>query len=288
VASLNQAILKTTAAGGNANALMDQRDTALGTLASMTGATTRQNADGTVDVVLGGNALVAGTQSRSLQLAGTTDIAGADSNPVQIQWADTGASASIDGGSVAAQLSTLAGASSGTGGVYAETADAYNAVATQLAAQVNAVHETGTTSTGATGVDFFSLTAGQPAALGLGVIPTSVSGIAASNAANGGSDGSVADAIAQLGTTSTAPDAGWSSFVSTIGTQSKNATTQSSIADSAATSAQSAQTSQSGVDLDEETTNLVTYQHAYEAAARVMTTLDSILDTLINHTGITT
>jgi flagellar hook-associated protein 1 len=41
------------------------------------------------------------------------------------------------------------------------------------------------------------------------------------------------------------------------------------------------------VDLDEETTNLVTYQHAYQAAARVITTIDSMLDTLINHTGLT-
>jgi flagellar hook-associated protein 1 len=30
---------------------------------------------------------------------------------------------------------------------------------------------------------------------------------------------------------------------------------------------------------------MVQYQHAYEAAARFMTTVDSVLDTLINHTG---
>ncbi len=37
-----------------------------------------------------------------------------------------------------------------------------------------------------------------------------------------------------------------------------------------------------GVNLDEETINLVAAQHAYEAASKVMQTLDSILDTLIN------
>jgi flagellar hook-associated protein 1 FlgK len=31
--------------------------------------------------------------------------------------------------------------------------------------------------------------------------------------------------------------------------------------------------------------NLVRYQQAYQASARVMTTIDSTLDTLINHTG---
>ena len=41
----------------------------------------------------------------------------------------------------------------------------------------------------------------------------------------------------------------------------------------------------SGVSLDEEMTNLISYQRAYQASARMMTTIDSTLDTLINHTG---
>ena len=41
----------------------------------------------------------------------------------------------------------------------------------------------------------------------------------------------------------------------------------------------------SGVNLDEEMVNLVAEQHAYSAAARVITTIDEMLDTLINRTG---
>jgi flagellar hook-associated protein 1 FlgK len=41
----------------------------------------------------------------------------------------------------------------------------------------------------------------------------------------------------------------------------------------------------SGVSLDEEATQLIQYQRAYEAAARVISVTDSMLDTLINHTG---
>ena len=42
----------------------------------------------------------------------------------------------------------------------------------------------------------------------------------------------------------------------------------------------------SGINLDEEMVSMLQAQHAYEAAARVMTTIDSVLDTLINRTGL--
>jgi len=41
-----------------------------------------------------------------------------------------------------------------------------------------------------------------------------------------------------------------------------------------------------GVNTDEETISLMTAQRGYEAAARVLSTMDSILDTLIHHTGL--
>jgi len=41
----------------------------------------------------------------------------------------------------------------------------------------------------------------------------------------------------------------------------------------------------SGVSLDEEMTNLVTFQRGYQASARALSALDEMLDTLINHTG---
>jgi flagellar hook-associated protein 1 len=43
--------------------------------------------------------------------------------------------------------------------------------------------------------------------------------------------------------------------------------------------------STSGVSMDEEMTNLVRFQRGYQASARAMTTMDDLLDTLINRTG---
>ncbi len=284
IATLNQAILRTKSAGGNPNELMDQRDAALNTLSQLTGATSRQNSDGTIDVLVGGNALVSEVSARSLNLVGASDMSIAGSAPVHLQWADSGSPASVDGGSVAAQLATLAGPSNGTGGVYAETAQVYNDVATKLAATVNSTLAGGLNSSGNPGTDFFTL--GSPPATTLQVAAKSADDIGI-NSPGGGIDGKLADALSQQGTVPKGADDTWATFVSNIGAQSKNAATQSTIAASAQAAASSAQTSQSGVDLDEETTNLVTYQHAYQAAARVITTIDSMLDTLINHTGLT-
>ncbi|MGN6743928.1 MAG: flagellar hook-associated protein FlgK, partial [Amnibacterium sp.] len=174
VAALNKAILQTTTAGGNANELMDQRDTALTTLAGLTGATTRENADGTIDVYLGGSTLVSENTARSLTLAGSSGMEGAGASPVHLEWADSGSPATIDGGSVAAQLATLAGPSNGTGGIYAETAEVYNTLATTLATTVNAALANGDTTPGGTPgsqAPFFGFGAG-PAATGLTVVPT--------------------------------------------------------------------------------------------------------------------
>ncbi|HLQ32300.1 MAG TPA: flagellar basal body rod C-terminal domain-containing protein, partial [Chloroflexota bacterium] len=41
-----------------------------------------------------------------------------------------------------------------------------------------------------------------------------------------------------------------------------------------------------GVSLDEEAANLVALQHAYQAAARAITTQDQMLDTIINGMGL--
>ncbi|HPA55342.1 MAG TPA: flagellar basal body rod C-terminal domain-containing protein, partial [Bacillota bacterium] len=44
--------------------------------------------------------------------------------------------------------------------------------------------------------------------------------------------------------------------------------------------------SESGVSLDEEMTNMVKFQQAYNASARMVTTLDAILDTTVNRLGL--
>ena len=42
-----------------------------------------------------------------------------------------------------------------------------------------------------------------------------------------------------------------------------------------------------GVNMDEEITNLIKFQKSYTAAARIVTMLDSMLDTIVNGMGVT-
>ena len=42
----------------------------------------------------------------------------------------------------------------------------------------------------------------------------------------------------------------------------------------------------SGVSYDEETADMVRFQHAYVAAARMITTMDTIMDVTINRLGL--
>uniref|UniRef100_UPI0039F0A2EE flagellar basal body rod C-terminal domain-containing protein n=1 Tax=Sinomonas sp. G460-2 TaxID=3393464 RepID=UPI0039F0A2EE len=129
------------------------------------------------------------------------------------------------------------------------------------------------------------LNSGVPAAQGLSVVPKDASGIAARAAGAGALDGSAADAIAQLGVRPASPDSQWAAFVTATGSASKTAQQQENLTDGAAANAKQAQASGASVSLDEENTNLLAAQHAYQAAARVMNAIDQALDTLIHHTG---
>ncbi|HYY87973.1 MAG TPA: flagellar hook-associated protein FlgK [Chloroflexota bacterium] len=74
--------------------------------------------------------------------------------------------------------------------------------------------------------------------------------------------------------------------VAALGVASRSAANQSTNQQVLVTQLQRQRDQTSGVSLDEETTHLIQYQHAYQAAARVISVVDQMLDTLINNTGV--
>jgi flagellar hook-associated protein FlgK len=74
-------------------------------------------------------------------------------------------------------------------------------------------------------------------------------------------------------------------LIGQIGVNSQSAQQFSNNSNTLLQAAQNRQSSVSGVSMDEELTNLIQYQHTYGAAAKVITTIDTLLNTLINQMG---
>ena len=294
VANLNTNILSITNSGGSANELMDQRDQLITQLSGLVGATSRVRDNGTVDVLVAGNALVSGATTKQLAVTGPAQFSGANAGgSVGVEWASRpGVAVGLDGGRVAGLLAVLAPPSGGAGGMLTEAAASYDALAMKLATKVNALHTNALTISavagvpGAPGGDFFALDPTKPASLGLSVAITDPAKIAVADATKGALDGSVAYAIASLGSATDGPDATWSSVVVELGVRTASATSRATVSEASRASAASQQLAQVSVDVDEESTNMLAYQRAYEGSARVLTAIDQMLDTLINRTGL--
>lgn len=278
VAELNQRITTAKLSGGQVNELSDQRDQLVLHLSELTGATSRANADGSVDVMVGGSPLVHGPHAESLVLTGATAIGQVSATPVAFAWSGGGA-APISGGRLAASLQAL---NTTIPGVLAS----YDSVAASLASSVNALHTTGQDLDGNAGGDFFTST-GTVTAASISVAISNPRAVAAGlPAAAANLDGTLADQLAQLATSTTGADSLWKTAVAGIGVDANRAATQATTAATVLTHADADRASASGVSLDEELAGMLTYQRAYEGASRLLTALDQNLDTLINRTGV--
>ena len=88
-----------------------------------------------------------------------------------------------------------------------------------------------------------------------------------------------------MSTASTGADAAYNAMIVQIGIAAKDVQTRNTIQQQSVQSLDSARISQAGVNTDEEMTNMVEYQKAYEASAKFISTIDSMLSTLINMVG---
>nr|BFE67574.1 hypothetical protein GCM10020092_008750 [Actinoplanes digitatis] len=99
-------------------------------------------------------------------------------------------------------------------------------------------------------------------------------------------DGSVADLLSRTGERTDGPDKAYQNMIADLGVASQTSGRRADIQSNIALQIDSAREAEAGVNLDEEMTNLLTFQRGYEAASRVLTTIDSMLDQLINRTGL--
>jgi flagellar hook-associated protein 1 FlgK len=273
IVQLNDSIVQAKANGLTVNELEDRRDLQVLSLAKLTGATAQVRPNGAMDVFIGNSTLVSGFTTRELTVVGAKQMDQRTLDPVELRWADTGTPAA-PGGTMGAMLDTITK-------VIPTISDALDGVATALATKVNTAHVAGFRPDGQPGGTFFTgSTAGT-----IQVAVTKPEEVAAS-AVTGRIDGSVADTLAGTVTASDGPDLLYQSMIGDLGVAAQASSRRTEIQASVTEQVDAAREAQSGVNLDEEMTNLLTYQRGYEAASRVLTTIDSMLDQLINRTGL--
>jgi len=168
--------------------------------------------------------------------------------------------------------------------------DDINDLAESLMTEVNTVHATGYNPGGTTGVNFFeNMTQDYAANIDLSdEIKTDVNYIAVTSSASNMSGNDIAMAIANLGSadvtiggTTTTYVTYTASIASTIGNLSQNAQNLSEYHQNLMDMVSNQRETVSGVSIDEEMSNLIKFQYAYQAAARLINTADTLMSALM-------
>jgi flagellar hook-associated protein 1 FlgK len=270
IAALNPVLAAMKANGQDGGSVQDQQDQLVLSLSKLTSVAVTKTESGNTLTTGNGTPLVVGATSYTLQT--TTGSDGMrhvlTQNGQDITATLTGGDL---GGAVQMRDTTIPGLLS-----------QLDTLASQFGTAFNAAQAKGFDQNGAVGGNFFALptaVGGTAAAIKLAL--TSPAGVAASSDGSAGSNGNVISFSAVQTTNLPAGDTPGNSYAGLV-YQVASATSQAQ-AESTATAAgllqlQDQQSAISGVSIDEEATNLVRYQQAYAAAARVVTTIQTLFE----------
>jgi len=162
--------------------------------------------------------------------------------------------------------------------------DRLDTLATNLISSVNAAQAAGYTLAGSqTAEPFFTGADASDIAVNPNLL-ANTDLVAAASAASSPGDGTNALAIAAL-RGNAAIDGAYQSLVIGIGSDSQDAQRSTDNANVLVDALTNRRDSVIGVSIDEEMTNMIRFQRGYQAAARALTAMDEMLDTLILRTG---
>jgi len=286
IADLNVRIVAAEVGGTTAGDLRDMRDRALDRMAELVPVTVVPHGDGSVGVSAQGALLVDGAEAVAVE---ASSAGGA--------WSivsSRGRTLTLTEGSIGA---TLAALQTDIPNARAEL----DTLARAIVEDVNALHRTGTNPLAQTDVDFFDPN-------GLDALTISLSADVTADpraiaAGTGTVDGGgnplyqagttdIAMAIAALRDATGNPLLGGRSFgdaydaaVTRVGRDVQSSTISRDTYQALAQQADTRRASVSGVSTDEELVNLIRFQNAYAAAARVVSAADEMLQTVIGMAG---
>jgi flagellar hook-associated protein 1 FlgK len=262
IAQLNGQIQAANVGGGDAPALLDQRNALVSDLANLIGA----GADNNGNVSVAGMPLVSGTQALTLSTTGSGGTVGLQ---VSLANGNLPLSSSQLGGSIGGILSSANEVS--------QLNTSLNGFVTSVATAINNQYQTGYGLDGSTGNQLFVIGAGGNG-ISLNPAATEENVAAAQTAAGVPGDGSNAASLAALANsteldasfpTSTFSQA-YSLISSDFGSQVQSATAAQTAATSSVQSLTQLQSSISGVSLNDELAKLIQYQNALEAAGQAV------------------
>lgn len=282
IANLNKQIRAAELGASPANDLRDARDYLVDQLADLIDVNAHETSDGTMLVSMGAMVLVDGADQLKL---GVQSINDAGVSTHRLVWEGTSVQLKNLNGQMAGLLESR-------DKILPEYIAQLDRLTRTLVEEVNAIHSTGYAIDGSTGVDFFDPNFTDAATVRINnLIQTDPEKIVASDAA-AENNLKIALSLSDLryktvleGNSMTMNDY-YTSLVGKLGIQSHEAESFSGNFELMVQQVDNMRQSVQGVSLDEEMANLIKYQHAYDAAARVITTMDQALDTLINGMGI--
>ncbi|HEX2951307.1 MAG TPA: flagellar hook-associated protein FlgK [Armatimonadota bacterium] len=276
LASLNAQIGMAKEEGRSPNDLLDQRSSVLTELTSLTGASSLAlNAESTSVTNIGSRPLVEGNSAFHIKFDYVTDSDGIARK--HILWASDSQPADVLDGKLNAFFSIR-------DQVIPNYKSQLNTISSALITAVNAKHVTGYTMNGTTGQAFFGGTDAGSIHVDANIL-TDARNIAATTTNNAAGDGSLATEIFNLNQQALIGSQTLNLAAQSIIGQIGNAVKSSQTSLNAVQSLQSQLTEQqqraSGVSLDEELSNMLTYQRSYDSSARVLKAADEMIQSLL-------
>lgn len=310
IADLNSKIVLFENNGQKANELRDKRNNMLDELSSLVDISYNEDSDGRTNILLGSKYLVQGTVSDKINAEATVYNPVTDQNDLYgLTWESDGSDVEVESGQIAGYMKIRDGDSNSNIGV-PYIVSSLNKLVNAIATELNDINKTGWTlpdfSSGIpsqTGINFFKVTLdgfGNP-------MPITAANFEVSDEILNNSNMIAASSteiltISQAGNNNNALkllavrdkagipvigsfDGYLKSMISEVAIEASH-TNKMLEAQSVLTSNYDMQRqSVSGVSIDEEMVSLVKYQQSYAAAARVINTMDEMLDLLINRLG---
>lgn len=278
IADFNEKIVTMTNANMSANDLMDTRDLKIDELSALANIRTLQDTKGSINISIGGVSIVSQTDTLALAVkdSGTS---------LAVVGADSGNPALISNGELGGLLTQYNTVIPG----YQSSIDE---LSQSIMDSVNTLHTAGyglkaasTDPSAPTGTLFFT-------SYGNGVLTVNPNleddpALIAASASGAAGDNTQATAIANIFTAATmsggtvSHNQFYTALAGKIGSDTSSAEREETNQELILTQISNQKNSFSGVSLDEEMTNMIKFQRAYEASAKLIKTVDDMMSTII-------